>query len=102
MSEVKRPTEAQIKSWKKEHNAIFQIEVNGGIVILRQPKMVDLERAMASDPKKKKPMNFNRSIVTNCKLYADPGMIEDETTFLAVCSNIDEIVEVADATVKKL
>lgn len=103
MSEIKRPTKADIAAWKKQYpEGIHKVTVGEKYLILRQPGMVDLERAMAADPKKKKPMNFNRSIVQNCKLYADPGIIEDDQSYLAVCSNIDEIIQVAEATVEKL
>lgn len=101
-TEFKRPTEAEIKAWKKAHDGLYQIEVDGKVIILREPKMKDLERAQAADPKRQKPYNFHRSIIENCKLYADPGLIEDDKNYLAVCSKLDEIVEVREADLKKL
>lgn len=95
-------TKAQIAEWKRQYGELYQFSVGGQILILRQPGMRDLERASAADPKKQKPYNFHRSIIENCKLYETPGMLENERNLIAVCAKIDEIIEVADAEVKKL
>lgn len=97
-----RPTPAKIEEWKKEHGNVFQFTVEGKIVIMREPKMVDLERASASDPKKKKPFNFFRSITANCKLYEDEGFFDDDKREMALHAQMDEIIEIKEAEVKKL
>jgi hypothetical protein len=99
-----RPNKEQIQAWKVQHNVdtLHQITVEDKIVILRPPGIIDLERALASDPKKQKPYNFNRSILSNCKLYADDGILEDKDTLMAVFAKLDEIVEIKDAEITKL
>lgn len=98
----KRPTKEQIAAWKKEHGAVYQIDVDGKILILRQPTIQDLERAMAADPKRKKPFNFNRSIHTNCRLYEDPGFSSDDQVLLSAYAEFDQIIEMREAELKKL
>lgn len=97
-----RPDATSIKNWKKQHGGLYQFTVEGKIMIMREPKMKDLERAMAADPKNKKPFNFHRSIISNCKLYADDGLLEDDDAYLALCGQIDEVVDVKEVEVKKL
>lgn len=100
---TQRPNKAQIDKWKKEHGDIYQIKVNGDkIVILRAPKIKDLERAAAADPKGKKKFNFNRSIIENCKLYQDEGAMSTDAAIMAVFAELDQIIPVAEAETKKL
>lgn len=101
-TEIKQlPTETQIAAWKKQHGAIYEINVGDKSLFIRKPKIVDLERAMASDPTKKKPFNFNRSIVTNCKLWVSEGMLDDDDCLEAIYEKIGDIAETVDATIKK-
>jgi len=97
-----RPDKAQIAAWKKEFPAIHQITVEGKIIILREPGVKDLERAMSADPKNKKKFNFNRSIIENCKLYQDTGAMDTDAKILAVFAELDELIPEAEASTKKL
>jgi hypothetical protein len=99
---INRPTKAQIDAWKKEHGDLYQLSVDSKIMIMRKPGMRDLERAHASDPKKQKPFNFHRSLIENCKLHADEGLLENDDNYFALCTKLDEIIEVKEAEVKKL
>lgn len=101
-TEIKSPDQKQINAWKKEHGVLHQITVEGKIVILREPKIKDLERAMAADPKNKKKFNFNRSIIENCKLYVEPGAMDSDAKILAVFAELDELIPEAEASTKKL
>lgn len=97
-----RPSAAEIKEWKKKHGELYQFEVEGKIVILREPTLTDLERATSADPKKKKPFNFHRSILANCKMYEDDGFSNDEKALMALFQEMDSVIEIKEATVKKL
>jgi|SRR3990172_3636045 len=100
---VKQPNKEQIKKWKEQHGGLYQFTLpDGKIVIIREPKMKDLERAQASDPKKQKPYNFNRSILENCKLYEDEGVLQNDKNVLAIFAQMDEVIDIWDAEVKKL
>lgn len=96
------PDSSQIARWKNEYGSLFAIEVEDFVLVMREPKVVDMERALASDPKNKKQFNFHRSIIANCKLYATPGLENDDQAMLGVFAEMDELVKTKEATVKKL
>lgn len=101
----KLPGKAEIEKLKKEHGEIFQVDVKekDGTVrsaILRKPKMRDLQVATASE--KKKPMSFAQSIWSNCKLVGDPAIEASDYLIAGAYAQLDEIVEFAEASVKKL
>lgn len=98
----KRPDKAQIAAWKKEFPSIHQITVDGKIIILREPGIKDLERALGADPKGKKKFNFNRSIIENCTLYKDDDVMKTDRQILAVFAELDEIIPEAETERKKL
>lgn len=99
------PTSKEIEALKNKHGELFQITVtdregNSRIAIMRKPKFVDLQRAKASE--NKKPLTFNLSIWENCKIEGDPAIDADDYLKSGALTQLDEIVEFADATVKKL
>ncbi|MAB37736.1 MAG: hypothetical protein CL528_11320 [Aequorivita sp.] len=98
----KRPDKAQIAEWKKKHGNLHKITVDGKIIILREPGVKDLERAMSADPKGKKKFNFNRSIIENCRLYEDTGAMDTDAKILAVYGQLDELLPEVEASVEKL
>lgn len=98
-----RPSQSQIDAWKKEHGRVHSVTVKGQELIFRQPKMYDLEVALASrNAKNAKPYDFQKSIIANCKLYEDEGMLTNDEVLLSVVSHIDNIIQIADAEVKEL
>ena len=100
--DVNAPDANLIAKWKAEYGNIFAIEVEDYVLVIREPKVVDMERALASDPKNKKQFNFHRSIIANCKLYMTIGLDEDDQAMLGVFGEMDELVKTKEATVKKL
>lgn len=99
------PTAKEIEALKAKHGELFKLTVtdregNEHVAILRKPKFTDLQRAKASE--NKKPLTFNLSIWENCKVEGDPMIDADDYLKSGAISQIDEIVEFADATVKKL
>lgn len=97
------PSEDQMKAWKEKHGTIYTLELENGTgkMVIRKPKIQDLERATASDPQKKKPFNFNRSIITNCKLYETPGLMDNDDNIQEIYAMLDEVIEIRQGTVKK-
>jgi hypothetical protein len=97
-------TAEQINDWKNQHKKIFEfsVENDSKFLIIRKPSMNDLERAQASDKKNAKAFNFHRSIISNCKLFCDEGVIDNDENLLAICTKLDEIIEIAEASVKEL
>jgi hypothetical protein len=98
------PTKSEIDALKKKHGKLFQIAVKKDgkdyFAILRKPKIVDLQVASASE--KKKAFTFNASIWANCKLVSDPAIDGDDDLLMGAYSQIDEIIETAEASIKEL
>jgi hypothetical protein len=96
------PSASEIAEWKEEHGKIFQFDAAGApIVIMRKPRLKDIERASASAKQSNKPMMFNKSILTNCTLWQAQEQLTDEQE-QAVYSKLDEIILTVEVEVKEL
>lgn len=102
----KLPNTAEIDKLKKEHGELSLITVinpktkGEHFAIMRKPKMQDLQIASASE--KKKAHTFNLSIWNNCKLVADPAIDNDDVLLMGACAQVNELVEIAEGSIKKL
>lgn len=94
------PTKEQIAAWKKQYGGVFLIEVGDKAAYLRKPNRKDLGHA--STVGKKDPMKFNESILNNCWLSGDSEIKTDDNLFLGACNVLDDIIEFAQAGIKKL
>lgn len=90
----------QIAEWKKQHGDVFLIEVDGKAAYLRSPDRKTLSAAMTLG--QKDPIKFNETIINNCWLGGDEEIRTDDSYFLAAGGQIDKIIEVREASVKKL
>lgn len=97
-------SEEQVAEWKKQYGKLHAISDSDDnvVAVLRTPKLVDIERANASDPTKKKHFNFNRSILQNCAVWMKPGLMEDDNTLLGIFEQLPAIINVVECKVKEL
>jgi hypothetical protein len=96
------PSASEIAEWKLEHGKVFQFDAEGApVVIMRKPKIKDIERASMSAKKENKPMLFNKSILSNCTLWRAEEQLTDEQE-QAVYSKLDEIILTVEVEVKEL
>lgn len=107
MAESKRPKKAELDKWKKEFGKLYGITTEDDqMVILREPKLAELERAIkavnAKPEKVQKPFDLQRAILPTIKLYEDPNMLEDEKNMMAVFTKMDEVVKFKEAEVTEL
>lgn len=102
----KYPNADQVKKWKTEFGGVFLIKVtppDGGDdkqCWIRKPSRKDLARAMKIG--KKDDLRFNEDILTNCWLAGDEEIKTNDDLFLGASSQLDEVVQFAEASVKKL
>jgi len=98
------PKEEQINGWKKEHGKVhgFANDDDNIVVIMRTPKLKDIERANASDPSGKKSFNFNRSILENCSLWIQDGVREDDSLLMGIFENFPALINIVEVKVKEL
>lgn len=93
-------SEKQIKDLKAKHGEIFLVQVEDKQCILRKPLRKDLSiatRLSAQDP-----MKFNEVILEQCWIEGDEEIKKEDSYYLAVSGQIAEIIEVKQASIKKL
>ncbi len=99
------PSKAEIETLKKKHGELSQITVKDKLgnefhAIVRKPKFADMQIASASEAKKK--MTYNLSIWNNCKIAADPAIDADDYLLVGALGQINELVDYAEGSIKKL
>lgn len=93
-------TKEQIEVWKKDHDAVFKIEVDGKEAYLRSPDRKTL--SFASSIGAKDPMKFNEILLNNCWLGGDEEIKTNDSLFISASSKLAEIIEIKEATLEKL
>lgn len=101
--EVKAGFEAkqeEIDGWKKKHGSVYLLEVEDKRAYLKTPGRSEL--GYAATVGKTDPMKFNAAILDKCWLAGDDEIRSDDRLFMGACSTLDQIIETAEATIKKL
>lgn len=93
-------TQEDINAWKQKHGDIFLVEVEGRNAYLKAPGRKEL--SYAATVASKDPMKFNEAILNQCWLAGDEEIKTDDTLFMGVAAKLDEIIQMAEATIKKL
>ena len=96
----KEITEAQINLWKKKHGDVFLITVEDKKAYIKKPTRQILAHATAvgsSDAFK-----FNETILNDCWLDGDDEMKFNDDYFLAISGQLDKVIEIKEAEIKKL
>lgn len=92
--------EAKIKDWKKKYGEIFEITVEDKKAYLRKPDRKILAFAMTKI--QTDPLGFAEVLLNNCWLDGDEELKTNDDYFLAISSQLDKLVEVKTAEIKKL
>lgn len=94
-------SQAQINQWKEQHGDVWLIETEDGKkCYLKKPDRATL--GAASKTAKDDPMKFNEVILQNCWLDGDKEILTNDDDFMAVSTQLDELVTFKKAEVKKL
>jgi len=102
---TKRPDEAQIAEWKKKYPKMLKIYIaeDDKMLILREPGMKEMELATSAARKAGAlPFDFNRSIVSSCKLYEDDGFFADDKRAMTAFGELDRFKLTKEVTVEEL
>lgn len=97
---MSKATKEQVAEWKKEHGDVFEIEVDGKVCYLKKPTRRVLSAAAVAG--QRDPMKYNEVILTNCWLWGDEVIKTDDALFLGVSAKLGDLVEVVEASIKKL
>ena len=92
-------TQEKIEGWKKQHGDIYLIEVEDKACVVRKPNRKDLSFAMLL---KDDPIKFNETLLNNLWVDGDEELKTNDDYFLAVSSQLGELLQIKEATLKKL
>ena len=100
MSKETPTIEEQIQAWKKKHGDVFQITVEDKTAYLKKPDRNTLASAMAMG--KTNPMKTGETILKSCWLGGDDEIKSDDSYFFGALQQIDQLIEIKAAEIKKL
>ena len=91
-------TEKQIQEWKAKHGELFLIETEGKSCILHAPTRKDLSYVSVV----KDPIKMSEVMLKQLWVAGDDEIKENDSLFLAAVSQMEEVLKVKEATIKKL
>ncbi len=97
---MKEVTKEIIEGWKQQHGDVFLVEVEDKKCYLKSPDRKTMKAAMAvvqTDP-----IRSNEIVLENCWIEGDAEIKTDNSLFFAVSTQLEHIVKVKQATLKKL
>lgn len=90
----------QIQEWKKKYGDVFLVECEGKKAYLKKPDRQIL--GAASSLSRNNPMQFSETIITNCFLGGDEIFKTDDSYFMALSVQLDSLIDIKVAELKKL
>lgn len=98
---MSKVTKKQIEEWKAKHGEIFKIEFEDGKeVFLKKPSRKVLSYAMTK--MQDNPLAFAEVILNQCFLGGHEEVKTDDDYFLGASSQLEGLMEVKSAELKKL
>lgn len=98
--EIGKATPEQIASWKALHGDIYQVKVDKYYGYLKKPDRKVL--SYATSVGQSDPMKFNELVLQNCWLGGANELKEKDEYFFAVVAQLNVLIEVKEAEIKKL
>ena len=93
-------TKAQIKEWKAKYGAVYEVEVEGKKAYFKAPDRNILGLAMKKGMDN--PLASIEVVAQNCFLAGDKVLLEEDAYFLSVSKVLGEMMQVKEASLKKL
>ncbi len=98
---TKKVTQEQINEWKEKYGDVFKIEFEDGKeAFLRQPDRKTLSFAMTK--MQTNPLGFAETILNQCFLGGDEEVKTNDNYFFGAASQLEGLMEVKNAALKKL
>lgn len=98
--EIGKATSDQIALWKAQHGDVYEITVDDHYGYLKKPDRKVL--SYATSVGQSDPMKFNELVLQNCWLGGSPELKERDEYFFAVVGQLNVLIEVKQAEIKKL
>lgn len=93
-------TPEQIAEWKEKYGSVYEIEVDGKKCYLHKPSRKTLSAATIAA--QRDPLKYNEVVLNNCWIAGDAEIKTDDALYLGVSGQLSEIVEIKEASLKKL
>ncbi|MDR2475944.1 MAG: hypothetical protein LBD45_08820 [Bacteroidales bacterium] len=93
-------TPEQVETWKKKHGRVFQVKTGESVGYLKKPGRSEL--SYAGKVGAQKPLDFSEAIFQSCWLGGDETIKSNDEKFLAVSSQLENVISVAEAEIKEL
>lgn len=113
MENKQKTIEQKIEEWKRKYGSVYSVEVKAAgvanpdsdeagvkVCYLRKPDRKALSAASvvgAADPFK-----YNEILLSNCWIEGDEEIRTDDSYFLGVSAKLGELIEIKEASIKKL
>lgn len=91
-------TEEELKKWKAKYGELFEISVDDKSCVLHRPTRQDLSFASVV----KDPIKMSETMLNTLWVSGDDEIKSDDTLFLAAIQKMQDVLEVKEATIKKL
>lgn len=98
--EFGKATNEQIAQWKAMHGDVYEVSVEGHYGYLKKPDRNTLSYATSMG--QSDPMKFNELVLRNCWLDGSGVLQDKDEYFFAVVAQLNVLIEVKDAEIKKL
>lgn len=97
---MEKVTKEQIEAWKAKHGNVFLLEVEDKKAYIRSPKRKELSASTtigANDG-----LKANEFLLKVCWLAGDEELKTIDSYFLGAVSQLEQIIEIKQASIKKL
>ena len=99
---IGQATEAQIDAWKRKHTNIFAIEADGHVAYFKSPDRQTIGMAMSLSNGGSDGMKFNNLLFDNCWLGGSEEIKTSDRLYLPASAHMRQMIDVAEAQIKKL
>lgn len=94
----------QLKQWKEKHgeNNVFEVTLDDKRCVLHKPTRQNISYAMAASSGGKDGVKMQEALLNGCWIDGDPEFKTDDAFFFAVSVQIEGMMEIKQAELKKL
>ena len=93
-------TNAQIAAWKKKHSDLYEISIEGKKAYFRSPDRNTMSYMISQG--QQNPMAATEILAKNCFVGGDKALLDEDKYFFAVMQQLGKLMQVKDASLKKL
>jgi hypothetical protein len=97
---IGKASDAQIAIYKEKYGEVFEVVIEDSVCYLKKPDRKTLSFATSFGDKD--PMKFNEVMLENCWIAGDERIKTDDEYFFACIGEMEALIQVKEAQLKKL